>query len=59
MLYLNTGVAVNAATGKAIATIWGSAIFGPQPATALAVGDGRIAVVTNPRIIDLYGQPGY
>ena len=59
VLYLNIGIAVNAATGKAITTIWGSITLGSQPATALAVGDGRIAVVTDPRIIDLYGLAGH
>jgi outer membrane protein assembly factor BamB len=59
VLYLDLGTALNAATGKIITTIWGSAIFAAQPAAALAVGDGRIAVVADPRVLDLYGLPGY
>ena len=54
VLYLNSfGVALNAATGKKIKFL---AIGG---ATALAVGDGRIADVSSGRIIDLFGLPGY
>ena len=53
VLYLDTGVALNAATGKVIRRLW-PAIH----ATALAVGDGRIGVVSEPRVLDLYGLPG-
>ena len=53
MLYLDQGDALDTATGKTLAALWG-----PSAATALAVGDGRIAVVTDPRIVDLYGLPG-
>ena len=59
VLYLDLGTALNAATGKIITTIWGSAVFAVHPATAFAVGDGRIAVVTDPRVLDLYGLPGH
>jgi hypothetical protein len=52
VLYLADGSALNAATGKVITTIWGGA-------SAIAVGDGRIAVVSDPRVLDLYGLPGY
>jgi hypothetical protein len=44
----------NTATGEFLVQLW-------QPfslATALVIGDGRIAAVTDPRIIDLYGLPG-
>ena len=58
VLYLGTGVAVNAASGQVIKTLW-SARNGNPPATAIAVGDGRIAVVTDPRVLDLYGLKGY
>lgn len=57
VLYLGTGQALNAATGRVIKTLWSSS--NSTTATALAVGDGRIAVVTEPRILDLYGLPGY
>jgi outer membrane protein assembly factor BamB len=57
VLYLDFGQAVNAATGKVITQIWDS--FDNSPTTALAVGDGRIAVVSDPRVLDLFGLPGY
>ncbi|HEX9354222.1 MAG TPA: hypothetical protein VF933_10475 [Streptosporangiaceae bacterium] len=28
-------------------------------ATALVIGDGRIATVTDPRVLDLYGLKGF
>ena len=49
VLYLDYGSALNAATGKRMTFIWRY-----SEGTALAVGDGRIANVTD-RIIDLYG----
>lgn len=55
VLYLDFGAALNAATGKVIKTLWTQ---GTPPATAIAVGEGRIAVVTTPRILDLYGLKG-
>ncbi|HEV2374389.1 MAG TPA: PQQ-binding-like beta-propeller repeat protein [Streptosporangiaceae bacterium] len=57
VLYLNSGLVLNAATGQAITTLH-SPNFN-APATALAVGDGRIAVVSNPSKLDLLGLPGY
>ena len=57
VLYLDSGFALNAGTGQYITTIWQSP--GNSPATALAVGDGRVAVVSEPRILDLYGLRGY
>jgi len=57
VLYLESGAALNASTGQTITTIWATDFDG-QPATALAVGDGRIAVSTDPRTLDLYGLPG-
>lgn len=57
VLYLDAGAALNASTGQTITTIWPSE-YGTQPATALAVGDGRIVVSTDPRTLDLYGLPG-
>jgi len=56
VLYLDYGSALNSATGKRITTIWSS--FSTR-ATALAIGDGRIAVVSDPRVLDLFGLPGY
>ena len=53
VLYLDFGRVLNAATGQAIATMWSGT------ASSLAVGDGRIAVVTDPRICDLFGLKGY
>jgi hypothetical protein len=58
VLYLDSGIALNAGTGKYITTIWQPSSSNPQ-ATAIAVGDGRIAVVSDPRILDLYGLRGY
>jgi outer membrane protein assembly factor BamB len=58
VLYLGTGQALNAATGRVIKTLW-SFSGSSRPPNALAVGNGRIAVVTEPRILDLYGLPGY
>lgn len=54
VLYLDQGNALNAATGKSITVLWNAI----NPASALAVGDSRIAVVTDPRVLDLFGLPG-
>src|SRR5215470_15774519 len=56
VLYLDFGAALNAATGKVITTLWTK--FHGKSATAIAVGQGRIAVVTNPHALDLYGLKG-
>ena len=56
VLYLDFGAALNASTGKVIKTIWTK--FRGKSASAIAVGDGRIAVVTTPHILDLYGLKG-
>jgi len=56
VLYLDFGDALNASTGKVIKTIWTK--FRGKSASAIAVGDGRIAVVANPHILDLYGLKG-
>ena len=56
VLYLDFGDALNASTGKVIKTIWTK--FHGKSATSIAVGDGRIAVVANPLILDLYGLKG-
>jgi hypothetical protein len=53
VLYLDFGRALNAATGQALKTLWAGT------ASAIAVGDGRIAVVVDPRVCDLYGLSGY
>jgi hypothetical protein len=52
VLYLDFGTALNAATGTVIKKVWSG------QATALAVGDGRIAVNTDSRILDLFGLRG-
>jgi hypothetical protein len=55
VLYLGSGAALNAATGRLIKQIWSSAM----PATWLAVGDGQIAVVpAGSAAVSLYGLPG-
>ncbi len=56
VLYLDQGLALNTGTGAIMATLW----VGSQ-ASALAVGNGRIAVVTGPagQVLKLYGLPGY
>lgn len=55
VLYLAEGFALDTATGTTLATLW-------DPfdllATALAVGDGRVAAVLDKRVADLYGLPG-
>jgi hypothetical protein len=58
VLYLDFGYAANAATGEKITTTWN---YNFRPVTAIAVGDGRIAVVStiDPRVLDLFGLPGY
>ena len=55
VLYLDRGVALNAATGSVIKRL----PFGFQQPSALVVGDGRLGVVSDPRILDLFGLPGY
>lgn len=55
LLYLDSGLALNTGTGKTMATLWAA----DSPASGLAVGDGRIAVVSDGQILDLYGLPGY
>ena len=57
VLYLDSGVALNAATGQRIKT---APFISGSTAKALAVGDGRIATVSgSDRILDLYGLHGY
>jgi outer membrane protein assembly factor BamB len=56
VLYLDSGRVMNAATGKSIKGLWSQ--LPSTQATALAVGDGHIAAVTDPRVLDLYGLPG-
>jgi hypothetical protein len=51
------GAALNTAAGKLITTVW-RPLDSRQPPTAVAVGDGRIAIVSEPRVLDLYGLPG-
>lgn len=53
VLYLADGSVLNAATGADITTLWAGT------ATDLSVGNGHVAVVVEPRILDLYGLRGY
>jgi outer membrane protein assembly factor BamB len=53
VLYLDQGVALNSGTGKTIEALWSGG------ASGLAIGDGRIAVVNDPRVIDLFGLHGF
>jgi hypothetical protein len=54
VLYLDQGIALNTGTGQSITTLWAADLT----ARSLVVGDGRIAVITDPRVIDLFGLPG-
>jgi outer membrane protein assembly factor BamB len=54
VVYLANGEALRAAGGGVVATLWDG-----DPATFLLVGDGRVAAVTDPRILDLYGLKGF
>ena len=56
VLYLQSGAVLNASTGHTITTGLRKYILG---ASAIAVGDGRIAVVTVHQVLDLFGLPGY
>jgi hypothetical protein len=48
VLYTGDGQALGASTGAQLANVFTGL------ATQLLVGDGRLGVVTNPRIVDLY-----
>jgi outer membrane protein assembly factor BamB len=52
VLYLGDGTALRADTGSLIKFVWA------DNASWLAVGNGRIATVTDPRVLDIYGVPG-
>lgn len=52
VLYLDDGSALRSDTGAPLTTVWSGA------ASNLVIGDGRLAVVTEPRVLDLYGLPG-
>jgi hypothetical protein len=54
VLYLGNGQTVNATSGAQLRSLWQS----PTTTTALAVGEGRIAVSNTSRVLDLYGLPG-
>jgi hypothetical protein len=55
VLYLDQGYALDTGTGKTL-----TALRDPvgSLATKLVVGDGRVAAVVDPRVVDLYGLPG-
>jgi outer membrane protein assembly factor BamB len=57
VLYLGSGQALKASTGQVIKKVWGLNTYNSSP-SAIAVGDGRIAVVGDLRVLDLYGLPG-
>jgi hypothetical protein len=46
-------LALNARTGARVTALWAHVM-----ASAFVVGDGQIAVVTRPQVLDLYGLPG-
>jgi hypothetical protein len=52
VLYLGDGTVLRANTGGQLKFLWSG------DASWLAVGNGRIAVVADPRVLDLYGLPG-
>jgi outer membrane protein assembly factor BamB len=52
VLYLGDGTVLRADTGGQLKFLWSG------NATWLAVGNGRVAVVADPRVLDLYGLPG-
>jgi outer membrane protein assembly factor BamB len=55
VLYMSGGDTVNATTGAVLRTLW---VNFSGTTTALAVGNGHIAVVNDPRVADIYGLPG-
>jgi hypothetical protein len=52
VLYLGDGTVLRANTGGQLKFLWSG------NASWLAVGNGRVAVVADPRVLDLYGLPG-
>lgn len=52
VLYGDNGNALNATTGKPMATV------GDYVGAEVAVGGGRLAIADGHRVIDLYGLPG-
>ena len=52
LLYTTTGAVLDAATGARITRLWNG------DARALSVGNGYVAAVVEPRILDLYSLPG-
>ena len=58
VLYLADGQALNASTGAQLRYIWHDFSPPPNAIAPLAVGEGRIAVVNDPRVLDIYGLPG-
>lgn len=53
VLYVDQGMALDTGTGQLLAVLWQAVT-----ATSLVIGDGRIAAVTDPRVLDLYGLSG-
>ena len=52
VVYLGNGTVLRADTGRELKFLWSG------NASWLAVGNGRIATVADPRVLDVYGLPG-
>jgi len=52
VVYLGNGTVLRADTGRELKFLWSG------NASWLAVGNGRIAMVADPRVLDVYGLPG-
>ena len=52
VVYLPDGRALRASDGSLLTTLW------VDRATQISVGDGHVAAVTDPRIVDVYGLAG-
>ncbi len=52
LLYTPTGAVLDASTGAPITRLWAGA------ARELSVGNGYVAAVVTPRVLDVYGLPG-
>jgi PQQ-like domain len=55
LIYAAVGDVLNASTGAFVTQLWA----GTTPATQIVVGEGRVAAITEPRVLDLYGLAGY
>jgi hypothetical protein len=55
ILVLGNGHILNANTGAIITELWNTDFN--MPTSSLAIGDGRVAIATDYRVLDLYGLP--